>query len=67
MLQVNGIVINLPYTSVSSIAAKALSFGVHNNVVTNAEFAVSVCIHAYPSRVLSVWVFVGCIFQNNLI
>lgn len=69
LLQVNGIVINLPYTSVSSIVTKVLSFGVHNNEtdIEKTECGVSVYVHPYPSHVLSVWVFIGYTLKDNLL
>lgn len=63
----DGIIINLPYTSVSSIVTKVLSFDIYNETVQKTEFGVSVYVHPYPSNVLSVWVFIGHILQNILI
>lgn len=52
----SGFVINLPYTTLSSVTAIILSTGIHLLDGINTEFVLAVKIHSFTNHVLEVWI-----------
>lgn len=64
LLQVNGLVFNLPFTNISAMVQRIKSLGIHLEGATDAQFASAVYIRCYPNQVLSVWIFLGSVIEK---
>lgn len=60
-----GFPINMPYTSPAELVEAVKSTGVHLNDAPDIEFAVAVYVHAFPSNVLSIWVYVASLLRRR--
>lgn len=54
----------MPYTDMKSVIERVRSTGVHLTESPDTEFALAVHIHAYPSNVLSVWVYIASLSRK---
>ncbi|XP_074848612.1 coiled-coil and C2 domain-containing protein 2A isoform X2 [Carettochelys insculpta] len=63
--RVSGFPIHMPFSEVKPLIEAVHSTGVHNIDVSNAEFALAVYVHAYPSNVLSVWIYIASLVRNR--
>ena len=63
--QLTGFPINLPYTELEPLVEAVFATGVHSNESNDVEFALAVHIHAYPSSVLSVWIYVASLMRKR--
>ncbi|XP_067858763.1 protein CC2D2B-like [Heptranchias perlo] len=62
--KVSGFPIQMRYSNLQTIFDKVYSTGIHNIEIPNAEFAVAVYIHPYPTNVLSVWIYVASLVHD---
>ncbi|KAL1129085.1 hypothetical protein AAG570_013616, partial [Ranatra chinensis] len=60
-----GFPINMPYSSSSELIDAVTATGVHLNDSADIEFAAAVYVHAFPSNVLSVWVYVASLVRRR--
>ncbi|CAH1125789.1 unnamed protein product [Ceutorhynchus assimilis] len=61
---INGLILNFPYTSLTNILKKIKELNIHVQSQEITEFALSILIHCYPGQVLSVWIFIGAIHNK---
>ncbi|XP_012509935.1 PREDICTED: protein CC2D2B [Propithecus coquereli] len=54
-----GFPIQMPYTDLQSVIDAVYQTGIHSSEFPQAEFALAVYIHSYPSNILSVWVYLA--------
>lgn len=62
--QINGFPVNTPFHDIQQVVDAVVATGVHRVESSNVEFAVAVHIHAYPNRVLSVWIYVASLVRK---
>lgn len=55
-----GIPINLPYTDFNDLWQAVLATGIVEMGQENSEYAIGLRVYAYPSRVMSIWIFIAC-------
>uniref|UniRef100_A0A090XDR5 Putative coiled-coil and c2 domain-containing protein 2a n=1 Tax=Ixodes ricinus TaxID=34613 RepID=A0A090XDR5_IXORI len=63
--KMSGFPLPMSFTDVDTVIENALSTGVHLTEAKNAEFALAVHIHPYPSNVLAVWVYVAVLSRKS--
>uniref|UniRef100_A0A3Q3M014 Coiled-coil and C2 domain containing 2A n=1 Tax=Mastacembelus armatus TaxID=205130 RepID=A0A3Q3M014_9TELE len=62
--RISGFPLHLPFSEIRPIVEAVYSTGVHNVQAPNAEFALAVYVHPYPSNVLSVWVYLASLVRT---
>ncbi|XP_029832757.4 coiled-coil and C2 domain-containing protein 2A [Ixodes scapularis] len=62
--KMSGFPLSMSFTDVDTVIENVLSTGVHLTEAKNAEFALAVHIHPYPSNVLAVWVYVAVLSRK---
>ncbi|XP_042898083.1 coiled-coil and C2 domain-containing protein 2A [Parasteatoda tepidariorum] len=65
MYKIDGFPLSMPYTDLDDVVETVFATGVHLNEDQRAEFSVAVYIHAYPSSVLAVWVYVAVLVPHK--
>ncbi|KAI4894240.1 hypothetical protein NFI96_025429 [Prochilodus magdalenae] len=63
--RISGFPLHLPFSEIRPIIEAVYSTGVHNVEAPNAEFALAVYVHPYPSNVLSVWVYIASLVRTR--
>ena len=53
----------MPFVSTQQIWEEVKNTKIHEIIIENVEHALSVCIFPYTNYVLSVWVFIGVIYE----
>lgn len=55
--KISGFTISSKYTNLSSIVSDVKNTGIHLNLDSKVEFALSVLVKEYSNNVMSVWIF----------
>ncbi|XP_055044610.2 coiled-coil and C2 domain-containing protein 2A isoform X1 [Misgurnus anguillicaudatus] len=63
--RISGFPLHLPFSEIRPIIEAVHSTGVHNADAPNTEFALAVYVHAYPSNVLAVWVYIASLVSAH--
>ncbi|CAN8001529.1 unnamed protein product, partial [Ixodes hexagonus] len=63
--KMSGFPLSMSFTDVDTVVENVLSTSVHLTEAKNAEFALAVHIHPYPSNVLAVWVYVAVLSRKS--
>ena len=61
--EIYGFPLNMPFVSTQQIWEEVKNTKIHEIIIENVEHALSVCIFPYTNYVLSVWVFIGVIYE----
>ncbi|KAL2914077.1 hypothetical protein HK105_206335 [Polyrhizophydium stewartii] len=60
-----GFPLNAPFTDIAALCALVHNTAVHVNHAMGVEFALAVHCHGYPSRFVSVWVYVASLVRHQ--
>lgn len=62
----NGFPLNLAYSSLDEIVQAVYATGIHRRQAAQGlEFALCVYCHAYPNKVISVWIYLATLLRRR--
>ena len=62
----NGFPLNLEYSTLEEIVQEVYATGIHRRQgARGLEFALCVYCHAYPNKVISVWIYLATLFRRR--
>lgn len=63
--EIYGFPLNVPFISIDQVWDEVRSTEIHNILHEDIQYVLSVAIVPYPNYVLSVWVYVAVLYDNN--